>query len=467
MATIRFYPKKTKGATAHIMASFSHGSGTPPTLYIGFSIPANKIKGEYKYWNKKQQRARDCDDVDKINAKLTTWENTFDTYVSDCKLAGTSPSMQFIMAQIDGTYKTKAGGIPTLLSVLDSFKTSIKKTHGIPAQKSYAVLENDIIDFQKHTGSTYTVMDIDHAWYNKFVTYLLSEENNFNAIINKKQGRLANVLKYAVETLKYKVNPDYDKKYKLKTVQASKFPLQPEELATLWSDNTDARLQRIRVAKDAFVTAIERLEDPRQTRVRIKLQEALTNANSELYHWMCLDAFLLATETGMRYSDITQLKPMHIISHVLPDGAVINFAAVTQIKTDDIAQMALSDKAMQIINRYTTDDKYAPLFKFSASQAVGKILKAIFKDKDLTRPCEIIQKKGGATIREIKPLHDVISFHMARNTYITRLLKSKLAPVHVQENAGHSKLEVTMGYFRNEDIERHQATLAILNAPKN
>jgi len=71
--------------------------------------------------------------------------------------------------------------------------------------------------------------------------------------------------------------------------------------------------------------------------------------------------------------------------------------------------------------------------------------------------------QGAKTIREMKPLHDVISFHMARNTYITRLLSSNVAPAFVQANAGHSDIATTMSYFRNDDVLRWQETLKILN----
>lgn len=144
---------------------------------------------------------------------------------------------------------------------------------------------------------------------------------------------------------------------------------------------------------------------------------------------------------------------------------LISVIDLTEMKTDDITTMPLSDKAIRIIDRYTTENKHTPLFAFSKSQAVGQILKAIFKKLELTRPCEIIKKQGARTTREIIPLHDVISFHMGRNTYITRLLAAGLAPVHVKDNVGHSKLDITMGYFRNEDVTRWQATLTILNAP--
>lgn len=89
---------------------------------------------------------------------------------------------------------------------------------------------------------------------------------------------------------------------------------------------------------------------------------------------------------------------------------------------------------------------------------VRRICDRIF---DMNRICEVVRKQGSKTSRESKPLHEVISFHMARNTYITRMLASGVAPVHVQHNVGHKKLETTMLYFRDEEITRWKKTLEI------
>jgi site-specific recombinase XerD len=65
------------------------------------------------------------------------------------------------------------------------------------------------------------------------------------------------------------------------------------------------------------------------------------------------------------------------------------------------------------------------------------------------------------TIAEYLPLKDILSFHFARYTYITDLLNGGLAPVHVQNNVGHNKLETTLEYNRDIDRERLISTLLV------
>jgi integrase len=133
------------------------------------------------------------------------------------------------------------------------------------------------------------------------------------------------------------------------------------------------------------------------------------------------------------------------------------------MKTDNENNMPLSDKACKIVDRYKAITPKGPMFKQHHSQSASKVLKKVFEDLKLSRPCEVITMQGAKRTKEIVPLHDAISFHMARNTYITRLLSSNVPAAFVQHNVGHSDIKITMGYFRNDDVARWKETLMVLN----
>jgi integrase len=472
MATIRFYLKPLSNGTAQIIAAFQSGS-EQPTKYTGYTIPSTKSgKGEYKHWNKKKQRVVSLEDKgDEINKKLSNWSTSFDTYITDCNLNGEAPDVHYIMSKLDGVYKSKAknnkGKGPTLLSVVAAFRESIKLTHEVPTRKAYATLETQLQEFEKHTGKTYYVTDIGAEFYKEFSIYLIEEETNFNAVIVKKQGRIGTILDWSIESLGVKdLKADYRKIYKLKTIKAPKFPLLDAELTALWYNNTDEAFATL-IADHA--EALANWEANRNSKVPHHIYLAKTRlgkTEKQLLHQRVLDGFLLCCETGMRYSDLSQLKPLHLQSYVSEhDGIVryIDFAA--SVKADKANSIPLSDRACIIIDRYLpfADTPEKQLFKYSASQAFNDMLKGIFEDKELSRACEIVTMQGPTAERSVEPLYQVVSIHMARNTYITRLLNAGLAPVHVRDNAGHSKIEITMGYFRGRDHVRFEETLRILN----
>ena len=432
MASIRFYLKDKKNGTAHIMAAFQNGP-VCPTKYIGYTIPTTKANKEYKYWNKNTGtvRSMDIDKMAEINKKIKDWKNAFDSYISHCNIENITPDITEFIKSLSGTYQTDRKLFKekdlSLVFIFAKFLAAIKATHDNTTIRGYKVIKGKLEKMQEKRKKEILVSHIDRSFYKELTLFLIQEEKNTNATIARRMTKIVTVLSYAIEYLKIKnVNPDYKKVYKLKTTPAAKFPLRPEELATL----------------HAYITDNE-------------------------YHRMVLDAFLLACETGLRHSDIIQLQPTHIQSHITTSG-VIRSIALTNMKTDHQNSMPLSNTAAAIIDRYINceaDFNRKTLFRFQHSQAAGKVLKTIFKKDtvNLNRPCEIIQMQGAKTIREMKPLHDVISFHMARNTYITRLLSSNVAPAFVQANAGHSDIATTMSYFRNDDVLRWQETLKILN----
>jgi site-specific recombinase XerD len=88
-------------------------------------------------------------------------------------------------------------------------------------------------------------------------------------------------------------------------------------------------------------------------------------------------------------------------------------------------------------------------------------LKEIAVAIKLDRICEVKQLQGKEMITEYLPLYEIISFHFARYTYITELLNSGLAPIHVQNNVGHNKLETTLDYNRDIQKDRLKETILI------
>lgn len=421
MASIRFNVKPAANNKMQIRAIFQDGSDQVPKN-LGESIPANKIKTEYRYWDKKKQEVRGLDDADRINATISKWKTAFKNYKDDCSRKVQPLDIRLFILSLDGTVRLSNDEMPSLIVIIDLFITSIRATHSNLTVNGYTVIKNDIELYESSKKKKIYLSNIGPSFYKDFATFLIEHENNINSTVNRKQGKIITIVNYAVNDLKIKLQDlDYKKKYQLKESTASKFPLHPEELATL---------------KEA----------------------KLTNK----YRQMVKDAFIIACETGLRYSDIIQLQGAHIKSYVSSTG-LLKFIDLSNIKTDNMNNMPLSDAAIKIIEKYVKPTGH--LFTFHYSQSASKALKAIFLKLDLARPCEIVTKQGAKTTREILPLHNIISFHTARNTYITRLLSANVAPVFVQGNAGHADIKTTMSYFRNDDITRWQETLKVLNAP--
>jgi len=462
MATIRFNVKPVANKKMQIRALFQDGK-SQTTKNTGYSIPAAKLREEYKYWDNTKQLVRgQLENQTTINSLIEQWRSDFTTYKDDCKRLNKPVDIELFKRILDGEEILTES--PSLISVAKKFITSIKSTHKGATRSGYQVVINDLEKYEKEKKKTVMLHEVDRTFYKDFSVYLIEKENNYNPTLNKKQTKLVTIMNYACDDLKIKgLTNDFKKKYRFKEVQAGKFPLHPEELATLWNrrntHNYNSLLHALEVAK----TKLEQLSADVSKEKEFATRGDVQRARMALYHMMVLDAFLLACETGLRHSDVAQLQAPHIKTHIAAEG-MIQFIDLTNIKGSKDNNTALSAKAIEIIERYTKPEGY--LFRFDYSQSTSRILKAIFEHQDvnLNRPCEVVQTQGSKTIRTMVPLHDIISFHMGRNTYATRLLSSKdLAPAHVMGNLGHSKIDITMGYFRNDDVTRWQETLKVLN----
>lgn len=429
MASIRFWLNKKKNGTCHIMASFQNGAGTPPTKYTGCSIPATKSgKSDYKHWNKKKQRVRSLepDEEDQINAKLDAWEGSYKKYLADCSASSQPADIPMFIGSLDGAVKSfqqvaTRDKVNTFLSVATRFVDSIALTHKGATKSTFNVVIGDIKKFEETTGRTIYISQINGTFYKEFAAFLINTQGNINSTVEKKQKKISRILTFAKEDLKIKLHDESKKKVKLKKAKAPKFPLRPEEL------------QAIRVY-----------------------------ACDTKYKQKVLDAFILACETGLRYSDIVQLRRAHLQSRVTSDG-IINIIDLTMIKGSKENSVPVSIYAMDIIDKYGNVD--GPMFTFNKKNPASRVLKEIFAEENLNldRPCEVVRIKGAETTREIYPLHDVISFHTGRNTFITRLWQAGLSSAYIRDNAGHSDVATTQTYYRDSDTARFQETLRILN----
>ncbi len=135
------------------------------------------------------------------------------------------------------------------------------------------------------------------------------------------------------------------------------------------------------------------------------------------------DAFLFACYTGLRFSDLRTLRTEH-----LKDGWIVK----TMVKTGDVVQIPYKTifrgKAAEILERYTSAESLA---RFGSNSDANRTLRRVAEKAELTHHC---------------------TFHLARHTCGTLLLREGVPVTTVQMILGHRKLETTKGYAEVDDI---------------
>ncbi|WP_338813165.1 site-specific integrase [Bernardetia sp. Wsw4-3y2] len=174
------------------------------------------------------------------------------------------------------------------------------------------------------------------------------------------------------------------------------------------------------------------------------------------------DCFLFSCYTGLRYSDIEKLTLDHI--HLIEDNYILE---IIQEKTDKKVSVALSDKAVEIMNKYKNNvimsqrNKY--FLPIITNQKLNLYLKELGRLAEIDIPVEkLVYQKGEAT-KVIVPKYELLTFHKARHTFATLSLQRGMPITVLQKILGHRRLEETMIYAKVVESFQHDQLLKAWN----
>lgn len=423
MASISFVVNPKGKGTLAIRAKFSNGAQATKYKNLGYCIPDNKVKGEYKHWDAVKHRVKNHDKQLAINKKISYWTSEFENYIEHCQREQIVVDIDYFKNMLDADkfeLPTKANR-SLLLTAAREFYQEVLKTHKPGTHKQYKTMIENIEGFEADTHRQYTLSDVNKEFYKKYGLYLIEKENNYNNTVNRKIGRILTVMQYAfehklIDTLEFK------HRYSFKNSAPQRFALWPAEIALL---------KKVKV------------KSPSERKI--------------------LDAFLFSCETTLRFSDVIQLYPVHKKDITTKTGK-FSILDLTQEKTINANTIALTDYAQQLWMQNATD-KDTPVFQILSTNYATPVIKDLCKAAKLNREVEIVRTQNSAITRTVMPLHKAIGFHMARNTAITSQL-SKLAPAYVMDNAGIKKMETLMGYYRDDDMARYKKTMEAMNSKR-
>jgi integrase len=153
-----------------------------------------------------------------------------------------------------------------------------------------------------------------------------------------------------------------------------------------------------------------------------------------------LDLFKFALLTGLRYGDLQDLRPKHIIEGRLE---------MRMVKTGDIVKLKITPPMQEILEKY-----HYSLPQIS-NQKANAYLREIFKVLNLDRMVEITKERMNGIIVEHEKLYDTISFHKARKTFITNALRMGVPASIVMKLSGHKSDEAFKKYigYVNQDLD--------------
>jgi integrase len=151
------------------------------------------------------------------------------------------------------------------------------------------------------------------------------------------------------------------------------------------------------------------------------------------------DIFLFQCFTGLRYSDVENLKKSDIRE---------NFIEVTTVKTSDNLIIELNNFSKDIIEKYKDYfNKNNKAFPVITNQKMNDYLKELAEIAEITEPIRETYYKGNERIDEVTPKHNLLSTHAGRRTFICNALALGIPPQVVMKWTGHSDYKAMKPYI--------------------
>lgn len=151
------------------------------------------------------------------------------------------------------------------------------------------------------------------------------------------------------------------------------------------------------------------------------------------------DVFLFCCFTGLRYSDVFNLRRSDIKD---------NHIEVTTVKTADSLIIELNNHSKSILNKYKDiafqDQKALPVI---SNQRMNDYLKELAELAGIDEPVRETYYKGNERIDVISPKYSLLGTHAARRTFICNALSLGIPANVVMKWTGHSDYKAMKPYI--------------------
>ena len=151
------------------------------------------------------------------------------------------------------------------------------------------------------------------------------------------------------------------------------------------------------------------------------------------------DVFLFQCFTGLRYSDVFNLRRSDIKG---------DHIEVTTVKTSDSLIIELNDHSKAILEKYKNvefeNDKALPVI---TNQKMNDYLKELAEVAEINEPVRQTDYKGNERIDEVTPKYALLGTHAGRRTFICNALALGIPPQVVMKWTGHSDYKAMKPYI--------------------
>lgn len=349
-------------------------------------------------------------EVDEVNAKLEQLKTDVKDVEKRFKLDKIPFSAKMVIDTLKDLKqpetKKELPGI-NIVDFIHRFIDDSTGTHKSGTLKVYYGLAAHLEEFEKSRNIKVTFSNLDIPMIRNFhgflseVKYFTSSkgktyERSMNNITAAKQiSTLKTILNYARVLYKIEVNQDY-RDFK--------------------SGRKDSDLEVITLTQDEFdaIYNLDLSENKKLDPVR--------------------DVFCFSCATGLRYSDLSQLRKVHIKKDCI---------RMTAAKTNQKLTIPLNPISYAILQKYA--ERHLPL-PIISNQKTNDYIKEIGELAGIDSPVEKVRMQGIKKITKVYKKYELLSIHVGRKTFITLSLEKGAAIQEVMAFSGHASFKSVKRY---------------------
>jgi len=410
MATVNFYLKESakdrKGRIPIYLVVQHHGKK--------FAYYTEE-KIHIEHWDHQRQRvSKGFRGARMVNDWLDTLEDRAMSMLRTFRMEGRQPDLTWMKQELAGMHtQQQKEEAQSLLDFFDQYQADHKHMQSEATQKVTATLRQNLRDFEAYANYVLSFDQIDYSFFHKFVNYLVEERKSSANTINKKINKLKTVLNYAVKLSR--TDNVLFREFSYKRTPSDKVFL------------TQLELDRL--------LALNLLTHPRLEKVR--------------------DFFCFACFTGLRFGDLSTLRPSHLVEQKTESGKT--YLAIKRVmqKTKELAYIPLvAGEPLAILKKY--EGKYETCLPSISNQKTNEYIKEIGMMAGIDK--EVVKAKyiGSERTEAYYPKYQLMGSHTARYTFINISLGKGMRPETIQSIVGHATIKQLMAYVRVYDPMKYE-----------
>ncbi|WP_228853066.1 site-specific integrase [Aegicerativicinus sediminis] len=401
--------RKLRSNMREIFISYAH-KGRRTHFFTGKNI-------DVKYWNKKDQQAKkSLPGHHRFNMFINKRKQKVEDIANSILLEDGNPTIELVRSVYEGKRKERdKANTLSFHQYLEKFINDSKVTKKEGTIKTYRTAQNQLKSYERYAREKLDWHSFDMDFYWDFMEYY----NDFQGLTNNGFGRTIKILKAVLNSA----------------------------VENGYSNNIEFRKKQFRAVK-------ERVND-----IYLDEDELLDIINLDLSFDPSLerarDLLIFAAYTGLRFSDLNNLKPENISGNII---------RIKTLKTGEYVSIPLYPQAKDVMAKYPNRPNRVP--KPFTNQTMNRHLKEIGRLAGIKTKILKIRNCGTKRIEQSLEKYEMITTHTARRSFATNMIKRGLPTRLVMMVTGHTTEAAFNSYIKISNDENAELLLRYFNQNK-